>query len=175
MGKETTQDRACIGTAVQEGLEQPQKGTVMRGRELLCKNLPACPKGITEANKGKRTRETPGGGLPAARNTVGLKSPGPETQFLKHQTPRKISREASRTKALSIADRSRICFASYEQINSVDECARGLGNELHGRLLKEKIIAGHIFRGEEIKTCSNGKRTSSSSDQHFSLSFSLRS
>ena len=51
MGKETTKDKACVGTIVQEELEQPQKGHGMPGRELPCKNLPVCPEGITEANK----------------------------------------------------------------------------------------------------------------------------
>jgi len=37
-------------------LNSPRKGTVMRGRELLCKNLPGCPRGITEANKENNSR-----------------------------------------------------------------------------------------------------------------------
>lgn len=60
--------------------------------------------------------------LRAALNHSGAEITRPRNTVHKNQTPRKINRKSSRTHALSIVDRSRICFASYEQINSIDEC-----------------------------------------------------
>ena len=123
MGKETTKDKACVGTTVQEELEQPQKGHGDAWEGAAVQEPASVPRGDYRG-KQKSTRGTPGETPACVRpqTTVGLKSPGPETQFTKNQMPKKINREASRTHALSIVDRSRICFASYEQINSIDEC-----------------------------------------------------
>lgn len=121
MERKPRRTRHALEPQCRRGLNSPRKGTVMRGRELLCRTCQRAQRGFTEANKGEKGPKLQERPACCPGTTVGLKSPGPETQFINIKRPEK-SAEASRTKALSIADRSRICFASYEQINSVDEC-----------------------------------------------------
>lgn len=90
MGKETTQDKACIGTAVQEGLEQPQKGHRDAWEGAAVQEPASVPKGDY---RGKQRKKDPRNSRREAcllpGTTVGLKSPGPETQFINIKRPEK--------------------------------------------------------------------------------------
>lgn len=111
MGKETTRTEDMSDTQCRRG-NWPQKGHRDAWEGAAVQEPASVPKGITEANKGKGPEKLQEEACLLPEH-VGAEIARPGNTVHKHQTPRKISREASRTKALSIADRSRICFGLH--------------------------------------------------------------
>lgn len=115
-------DEARVATTEQKGIWPTTKralccpeGSWGGGGEQGCRNLWACATGNTAGERREgdtqkpRAPETQGG-----RRLWWLKSARPTNAVHKNQEPGKINRAASRTNAICVVDKSRVCFASYQ-------------------------------------------------------------
>lgn len=117
VGKKRGMEEASTETSARRSLNSIWSGTVMCGRELVSRNLGACPTGTTREDEEGKSQTQAGS---TGAEPLQLKSARPRNSVHKNHVPGKINRATSRTNVIPVVDKRRICFVLYQQTNPVD-------------------------------------------------------
>lgn len=152
----------CSKHSARGSWHSTQRGTVMGGGGWWAG---ACKTG---------TRWSKGEGTPTQGGSVGtepgrLKPARPRNVVHKNHVPGKINRAASRPHAVSVADKRRLRFVLYQQMNSVGSSTCAPGTEPNA---EENLCGAGFCSWALTSPCPDENWAGSSTDQH-SLHFSL--